>query len=113
MPFDMPRSTRAALLIETFDANGDKQVLIYHLSEPIMMRMEQDYPSYNIFDGATRVRPVPAKLTVEAYLRDPTPSYYGGPIPEQEEIQPAQLAIESNESEIIIDEESFDEWQED
>lgn len=112
MFYGQPGSTRAALLLEVKDKDGNPQVMIYHLAEPIMMQMEQDFGSlhYNLFDGASRVRNIPAKLTVEAYLTGP-PQEYSQPMPGQEEIEPAQLAIESNESEIVIDEEGFESWQ--
>lgn len=106
-------STRAALLLEVKDKDGNSQVMIYHLAEPIMMQIDQEFGAlhYNLFDGASRVQNVPAKITVEAYLTGP-PREHHQPMP-SEEIEPAQLAISSNESEIIIDEEGFEEWQND
>lgn len=111
MFYQQGRSTRAALLIESTDSDGEKHVLIYHLGTPISLTMEQDYSTfYNVFDGA-HVREMPAKLTVEAYLTG-APREYDQQMPsQQEEIEPTHLAIESNESEIIIDEDGFEEWQ--
>lgn len=113
MPF-MPR-TRAALLIETFDKDGNKQIMIYHLTEPISMVMEQDYSMhYNMFDGVSRAASMPTRLSVEAYLADPNPQYWEGPMPDpdQQELPPAQIAITSNDDIIegeVLDDEGFGE----
>ena len=111
MFYGKPGSTRAALLLEVKDEDGNPKVMIYHLAEPITMQIDQEFGSlhYNLFDGASRIQNVPAKLTVEAYLTGP-PKEYSHSMP-SEEIEPAQLAISSNESEIVIDEDGFEEWQ--
>ncbi len=113
MSFGRPRSTRAALLIETLMPNGEKRVLIYHLAEPIMMRVDQEYNNINIFDVASsHVRLMPAKLTVEAYLTD-QPREWNGSMPQEEqpELQPVNLAIESNESDIVVEPEEYEDWE--
>lgn len=114
MSFGRPGSTRAALLIESITPDGEKRVLIYHLAEPIMLNMEQDYDNFNIFDEATRyIRREPERLTVQAYLADPEPRQWNGPMPEseQQELQPVNLAIESSESDIIVEAEEYEDWE--
>jgi hypothetical protein len=104
-------STRAALLIESTDSNGEKHVLVYHLTTPITLSVDTEYTTmFNVFDGAS-FRPLPTLLSMEAYLAGP-PREWDQQMPSpQEEIEPTHLAIESNESEIIIDEDGFEEWQ--
>lgn len=107
------RSTRAALLVET-EENGEKKVLIYQMGMPISVSIEQEYNTFDFAfaDGASRIRPRSTRVQIEGYLEDPR--VYGHEFPtEQPEIEPTHLAIESNEGEIIIDEEGFEEWQRD
>ncbi len=101
-------STRAALLIESIDSKGEKHVLVYHLSSPISMTLDTEYTTmYNVFEGA-RYAPMPTRMSVEAYLNGP-PREWDQQMPaEQEEIEPTNLAIESNESEIVVEYDEYD-----
>ena len=110
--------TRAALLVEQKDKDGNPIVLVYHIAATSLL-MERDFDyGFNVFDGATRLLPTPTRVSVEGYLTDPNPRPWTGPMPgaEQEEIEPAQLAITSNEEpdEIVIEEDDMEEhWRED
>lgn len=103
------RSTRAALLIET-EEDGEKKILIYQMGMPLSVSVDHEYNIWDFRDGGTQIFPHSSRVTIEAYLSDPRAYGHEFPI-SQEEIEPAQLAIESNESEIIIDEEGFEAWQ--
>lgn len=103
------RSTRAALLIEHIDENGEKKILMYDMGLPMSVSVEHEYNLWDIREDG-RVPPHSSRVSIDAYLRDPR--IYGHEFPgDQREIEPAQLAIESNEGEIVIDEEGFAEWQ--
>lgn len=111
MFYGQPGSTRAALLLEVKDKEGNPKVMIYHLAEPLRIQIDQEFATrnYNIFDGAY-IQDIPTKLTVEAYLMG-VPREYNRPMP-SEKLEPSQLAISSNESEIIVNDEDFESWQE-
>ena len=92
--------TRAALLVEEKDKNGNPIVVIYHLAVN-QMRLEREYDrTFNVFDGLNRtILPTPMRMTIDAYLQDANPQPWNGPMPtaQQEEIESPQLAITSNE----------------
>lgn len=110
--FGFPRNNiRAALLIET-EENGERKVLIYDMATPISVSVDYEYNLWDFRDGGNRISPHATKVSIDGYLSDPR--VYGHEFPtEQNEIEPSQLAIESNESEIVIDEDGFEEWQTD
>ena len=110
--------TRAKLLVEQKDKDGNPIYMVYHIALT-QMRMDHEFEqSYNIFDVASRVLPSPIRISVDGYLTDPNPRPWDGPMPnaEQEEVEPAQLAITSNDDIIegeIIEDDLDDDWRED
>lgn len=111
MPFMQQGGTRAALLIETKDKDGNLKTLVYHLAMPLTIDMEEEYNTFDFAfaDGASYIRPRSTRVRIEGYMGGAR--VYEPGIPQQEELEPTHLAIESNEGEIIIDEEGFEQWQ--
>lgn len=94
--------TRSALLVETKDKNGNVVVLIYHLEPPLVISTEVEHEVYQTFgDPRVHYLPVSEKITIEAYLGSGR-NWDGGSPFEQAEIEPSQLAIESNDSDEIV-----------
>lgn len=110
--------TRAALLVEDKDKDGNPIFMVYHVALT-QMSLEREFDrTFNVFEGATRILPAPTRISMDGYLTDPNPRPWNGPVPnaEQEEVEPVQLAIMSNEEpeEIVIEEDDFeDHWRED
>lgn len=102
--------TRAALLIETKDENGNKHVMVYNLAMPLTVSLDYDIASrYNIFDGFDHKNQVPmsTNIHIDATLTDP-PREWQGSMPETQEELEDQKAIESSE-EIVVEGELIDE----
>lgn len=90
-------TTRAVLLIESRDPDGNVSVMAHDL-RLLSTRYEVDY---NVFNGGY------GRVDIEAiHMGD---RIWEGSIP-SDEIASDQLAISSSESEIVIDEEGFEEW---
>lgn len=110
--------TRAVLLVEQKDKDGNPMYLVHHLLLS-QMTMERDYErTFNIFDDMTRILPTPIRVSFDGYLTDPNPRPWTGPVPgaEQEEIDPTQLALTSNDDILegeIIEDDFEDHWRED
>jgi len=105
-----PRSNRTALLMEVVDKNGDKKLVIYHLTSPVIT-METDYEaSYNIFDSAARVLPTSTKVIVEAYLSEPRDYDARQPVFDQKELEHTK-AITDGDDEIVYEPDEYEDWE--
>lgn len=103
-------STKAALLVEHIDENGEKKVLIYQMGMPLSVSVDYEYNVWDFRDSGNRVRPHSTRVTIDGYLTDPR--VYGQSFPDnQEEIDPPQKAIESSESEIVIEKDEYERWE--
>lgn len=110
----MPGATRTALLMEMKDKDGNKQVLIYHLTQPIITLENEWEANFNLFDPRIQMTNYGTKVTIEAYLSDPR--NYDGPMPDpdQKEIEHTKAVTDGTpEEEIIYDEHDYDSWDED
>lgn len=106
-----PRSNRTALLMEIVDKEGNKKIVIYHLSSP-QITMETDYDvSFNIFDPTARVSPTQTKVIVEAYLSDARDFNGSKPVFDQKEIEHTKAVTDGNE--IIYEPDDYESWNED
>lgn len=95
-------TTRAALLVESKDKDGNVVIEVHYLN---LLSTRYDI-SRNVFDGDHGL------VVIEGVVRGQ--GVWHGPMPdaEQEAIEPTQLAIESNEiveAEIVEDEDDY-EW---
>ncbi len=113
MPFMQQGGTRAALLIEVKEKDGNLKTLVYHLAIPLTIDMEEEYNTldFAFADGASYIRPRSTKIRIEGYVG--APREYSPGMPQQRGIEPTHLAIESNESEIVIDPDDYEDWQRD
>lgn len=106
-----PSSQRTALLMELVDKEGNKKIVIYHLTRP-QITMETDYEArMNIFDTAARMIPTSTKVTVEAYLSDARDYDAREPVFEQKELAHTKAVTDGNE--IIYEADEYEEWNED
>jgi hypothetical protein len=104
-------SSRTALLMEVKDKDGNKQVIIYHLTSPVIT-LEQDYDiGYNIFDASTRILPQSTKVTIEAYLSDPRRYEGNMPDPNQGEVEHTKAITDGTEEEIVYEADEFEDWE--
>lgn len=108
----LPRSSRTALLMEVVDKDGNKNVLIYHLTGPMTITLDNEYDlTYNIFEPTTRLHHTSTKVTIEGYLGDPRQYDGAMPDPNQAEVEHTKAITDGNEDEIIIDD--YEDWDED
>lgn len=104
-------STRAALLIEHIEPDGERKIIVYYLSHPITLTTEEEFSAtYNVFDKVPRYTTNPVRISVDAYLAA-EPQEWDGKMPQQEEVEPVRMAIQSSESDIVVDEDDFEQWQ--
>lgn len=102
-------NTKAALVIETTTDDGAKQTLIYRLAEPITIDIDWDL-HVNLFDGLySQYRETQKKISIDAYLGKGRLWDHEFP-GEQAEIEPANLAIESNDGDIVYETDEQNDW---
>jgi len=97
--------------MEVVDSEGNKKIVIYHLTSP-QITMETDYEArLNIFDTAARIIPTSTKVTVEAYLSDARDYDAQQPVFDQKELEHTKAVTDGNE--IIYEPDDYESWNED
>ena len=109
--FAFRNKVRAALVVETEDANGEIKRMIYGFdpSRELTVSMERHFDMYyHIFDDGPYLRDYSTRLTIEGWAGDP--STYSGPMPKaDDEIEEIKQITDGND-EIIIEEDDLGEW---